>query len=205
MRSYEYTKEDLQSSLIPADTMAKARIKVIPGEYSDPSKGITKGWATRSENTGSIFYKTKFEILDTFKTEMNPMKQAVELKNFGKYVGMNLYHMIGIESPKGPLWGDMGFKFIKDIIHSARDIKPKDMSEEANKKRQPQGDCDAEDINGETVAILIGIKVGHTPMDDDKNFIKKIITPENPFYKQIMGKEMIPQASSIAFDDDVPF
>jgi len=207
MSSFAYTQKELESNLLPEKTYAKAKVIVIPGNHSDPEKGIFDGWATESPYTGSVYYNTYFEVLDTFSMVYDKMTNKAELQHLGKYKNMRIYHMIGIESSKGPEWGYYGTKFIKDIIHSGRNIMPKDMSEEAEAKREMKGRCAAEDIHEQVVAITTGIKPGQTAADPSYTTVKKILVPGDTFYNIVMGLEGVPQKrhNEVIFDDDIPF
>ncbi|MCL9851988.1 hypothetical protein M0F12_23840, partial [Ralstonia solanacearum] len=81
--------------LIPKGTLLKVRMTVRPGGYDDPSRGWTGGWATESEHTGSVYLASEFVVLD------------------GPFAKRKLWSMIGLYSPKGDEWSNMGRVFAR--------------------------------------------------------------------------------------------
>src|SRR4051812_14301568 len=102
--------EQAAFELIPKGTLVKVRLTIRPGGYDDLSQGWTGGYATRNDRTGSVYLNGEFVVLE------------------GEYARCKLWSLIGLYSPKGPEWGNMGRGFIKAMLCSARGISPKDTS-----------------------------------------------------------------------------
>ncbi len=80
--------------LIPKGTLAKERMTLKAGGYDEPHMGWTDGWATRSE-TGAAYLNTEFVVLE------------------GPFAKRKIWSLIGLHSPKGPTWGDMGRTLVR--------------------------------------------------------------------------------------------
>ena len=83
--------------LIPKGTLVKVRMHIKAGGYNEPHMGWTDGWATRSES-GAAYLNVEFVILD------------------GQFARRKVWSLIGLFSPKGPAWGDMGRSFVRAIL-----------------------------------------------------------------------------------------
>ncbi len=113
--------------LIPNGTIAKVRMTIKPGGYNDIAQGWTGGYATRSESE-TVYLNLEFVVLE------------------GEYARRKIWSRIGLYSPKGPEWGNMGRSFIKAILNSARGISPQDTSEKAVAARQITGFADLDGL-----------------------------------------------------------
>lgn len=173
----DFNSADEQNNydLIPKGTLAKVRMTIRPGGYDDHTQGWTGGYATRSDTTGSIYLSCEFVVTD------------------GPYVRRKVWSLIGLYSPKGPDWANMGRSFIKGILNSSRKLLPKDTSPEAQNKRRISGLADLDGIE-----FLAKIDVGKDQNGDDKNEIRLAITPDNKDYAALMGGHVAPSSDAPA-------
>ncbi|MDH5528301.1 MAG: hypothetical protein OEY97_13475 [Nitrospirota bacterium] len=158
---------------IPKGTLAKVRMTIRPGGHDDPNQGWTGGYATRKAETGTVYLNAEFVVTE------------------GPYARRKLWSLIGLHSPKGPEWGNMGRAFIKGILNSARGVHPGDESPQAQNARRIHGLADLDGI--EFLARIDVEKDGH---GDDKNTVKQAVTPDHKEYAALMGAHAAPVASS---------
>lgn len=158
---FDYNNAEEQNSydIIPKGTVAKVRMTIKPGGFDDPRMGWTGGYATRNDNTGAIYLNCEFVVLE------------------GEYAKRKVWSLIGLHSPKGPEWSNMGRSFIKAMLNSARNIQPKDNSPDAQNKRRISGFQDLDSIE-----FLAKIEVGKDARGDDRNEIRAAITPDSKDY-----------------------
>jgi hypothetical protein len=57
-----------------------------------------------------------------------------------------MWSLIGLHSPKGPEWANMGRAFVKRILNSSRGLHPQDNSPQAQQARRIQGFSDLDGI-----------------------------------------------------------
>jgi len=150
-------------NLISKGTLAKVRLTIRPGGFDDLSQGWTGGYATRG-STGAVYLNGEFTVLE------------------GQYARRKIFTLIGLFSPKGPDWGNMGRSLVRGILNSARGISDKDMSPEAQAARRIGGFADLDGIE-----FVARIDVGTDANGDDKNEIRSAVTPDHKDYAQIMG------------------
>jgi len=79
------------ANLIPKGTIARVRLTIRPGGFDDPSQGWTGGYAKRG-TTGSVYLDAEYTVLE------------------GPYAKRKIWSMIGLYSPNGPNWANMGRK-----------------------------------------------------------------------------------------------
>ena len=96
-------------------------------------------------------------------------------------VGM-VFTLIGLYSPKGPDWTNMGRSLVRGMLNSARWISDKDMSAEAQAARRISGFADLDGIE-----FIARIDIGTDASGDDKNEIRSAVTPDHRDYAQVMG------------------
>ena len=108
------------SNIIPKGTLAKVRLTIRPGGFDDPAQGWTGGYATRG-TTGSVYLSGEFTVLE------------------GPYARRKIFTLIGLYSPKGPDWANMGRSLIRGMLNSARGISDKDTSAQAQAARRSSG------------------------------------------------------------------
>lgn len=172
----DFNDADEQSSfdLIPKGTLVKVRLTIRPGGYDDPSQGWTGGYATRNENTGSVYLNCEFVVLG------------------GEYARRKLWSLIGLHSPKGPEWARMGRAFIKACLNSAHGIHPKDESSQAQNARRIGG---FKDLDG--LEFLAKVDWEKDQNGNDKHVVKAAIGPDHKGYAALMGAAR-PAASATA-------
>ncbi len=115
---FDYNNADEQNNydLIPKGTIVPVRMTIKPGGHDEPQMGWTGGYATRNDNTGAAYLSCEFVVLE------------------GDYARRKVWSLIGLHSPKGPEWANMGRSFIKAILNSARGLDPKDSSQNAQQQ-----------------------------------------------------------------------
>jgi hypothetical protein len=108
MTYFDFNSASEQTSfdLIPKGTLVRVRMTVKPGGFDDPSQGWTGGYATRNDNTGSVYLNCEFVVME------------------GEFARRKMWSLIGLHSPKGPEWANMGRTFVKAVLNSARNVHP---------------------------------------------------------------------------------
>jgi hypothetical protein len=130
MTYFDFNSASEQTSfdLIPKGTVVRVRMTIKPGGFDDASQGWTGGYATRNDNTGSVYLNCEFVVME------------------GEYARRKMWSLIGLHSPKGPEWANMGRTFVKAILNSARGIHPGDNSPAAQNARRISGFADLDGI-----------------------------------------------------------
>ncbi|KPL53182.1 hypothetical protein ABB55_13965 [Prosthecomicrobium hirschii] len=154
------------SNIIPKGTLAKVRLSIRPGGFNDPSQGWTGGYATRAA-TGAVYLNGEFTVLE------------------GPYIRRKIFTLIGLHSPKGPDWGNMGRSFIRSMLNSARGISDKDNSPEAQAARRIGGFADVDGLE-----FVARIDLGTDANGDEKNEIRSAVMPDHKEYGALMGATM---------------
>lgn len=175
--NFSDAEEQTSGDVIPHGTLAKVHMKIRPGGYDDPSKGWTGGFATRSENTGAIYLDCEFTVIG------------------GKYNKRKVWSLIGLHSPKGPKWEQMGRSFIRAALEAAYCVKPMDSSDAAMKARQIGG---FGDLNGLEFPVKIEVDKAEPGSEyGDKNRINNVIPATSKDYAALMnGTEQAASASA---------
>ncbi len=108
MTYFDFNSASEQTSfdLIPKGTLVRVRMTIKPGGFDDASQGWTGGYATRSSSTGSVYLNCEFVVTD------------------GEFARRKMWSLIGLHSPKGPEWANMGRTMVKAILNSARNVQP---------------------------------------------------------------------------------
>ena len=168
----DFNSADDQNSfdLIPKNTLVKVRMTIRPGGYDDASQGWTGGYATQSMTTGSVYLNCEFVVLD------------------GPYAKRKMWSLIGLHSPKGPEWANMGRAFIKGILNSSRGLHPQDNSPQAQQARRIQGFADLDGVE-----FVAKAEMDKDQNGDDKNVVKTAITPDHKDYAAVMGQVVVAQ------------
>lgn len=151
-------------NLIPKNAIVPVRMTIKPGGYDDPAQGWTGGYASESFDTGSVYLSCEFVVTD------------------GEFAKRKMWSLIGLHSPKGPTWGQMGRSFIRAALNSAHNVHPQDNSPEAAAARRIQG---FQDLDG--IEFLARVDIEKDGRGDDKNVIKVAIEPDHPQYASLMG------------------
>ena len=157
-------EEQREFALIPPKTLAKVIMSIRPGGYDDPSQGWTGGYATRSDKTGAVYLNAKFTILE------------------GPFAKRVVFGLIGLYSPKGPDWTNMGRSFLRAILNSARGIHPADQTPQAQTARRIRGFADLDGVE-----FVARIDVEKDQNGEDKNVVKAAIQPDSKEYAALMG------------------
>jgi len=164
----DYNDAQSNPNLIPKGTLAKVRLTIRPGGFDDPSQGWTGGFATRG-STGAVYLNGEFTVLE------------------GPYAKRKIFTLIGLYSPKGPDWGNMGRSFLRGMLNSARGISDKDVSPQAQAARRIGGFADLEGLE-----FLAKIEHGTDAGGEAKNEIRMAVTPDNRDYAKAMGRTGTP-------------
>jgi hypothetical protein len=150
--------------LIPKGTLVPVRMTVKPGGYDDASQGWFGGYATRSTETGSVFLNAEFVVTG------------------GDYAKRKLWANIGLYSPKGATWGQMGRSFVRGALNSARNIHPQDSTPQAAAARRIHG---LHDLDG--LEFLARVDIEKDSRGDLRNTVKLAVEPDHPQYAKLMG------------------
>lgn len=151
------------TNLIPKGTLAKVRLTIRPGGYDDPSQGWTGGYATRA-TSGAVYLNGEFTVLE------------------GPYARRKVFTLIGLYSPKGPDWANMGRALVRGMLNSARGISDKDTSVQAQAARRISGFADLDGLE-----FVARIDVGTDVNGEEKNEIRSAVTPDHKDYAAVMG------------------
>jgi hypothetical protein len=156
------------TNLIPKGTLAKVRLSIRPGGYDDPSQGWTGGYATRG-STGAVYLNGEFTVVE------------------GPYARRKVFTLIGLYSPKGPEWANMGRGLIRGMLNSARGISDKDTSPQAQAARRISSFADLDGIE-----FVARIDIGTDANGEEKNEIRSAVTPDHRDYAALMGVPAAP-------------
>lgn len=140
--------------LIPAGTIAKVRMMIKPGGHNDPSRGWTGGYATIKYASGAIYLHCEFVVMG------------------GLYDKRKIWSLIGLHSPKGDKWHNIGRSFIRAILNSAKGFSEEDNSPQAVAARNIQSFADLDGI--EFIACIDVEKNKQT--GQERNVIKRAVT-----------------------------
>ena len=159
----DFNDAQSNTNLIPKGTLTKVRLTIRPGGFDDASQGWTGAYATRG-SPAAVYLNGEFTVTE------------------GQYARRKIFTLIGLYSPKGPDWANMGRSMIRGMLNSARGISDKDQSPQAQAARRINwlGDLDG-------IEFLARIDVGTDATGDDKNEIRSAVTPDHRDYAQHMG------------------
>ena len=99
----------------------------------------------------------------------------------GECARRKMWALIGLHSPKGPEWANMGRTFVKAILNSARGVHPGDNSPAAQNARRISGFADLDGIE-----FLGKVDWDKDQNGQDKSVIKAAITPDHKDYAALM-------------------
>jgi hypothetical protein len=160
----DYNDAKANPNLIPKGTLAKVRLSIRPGGFDDAGQGWTGGYATRG-STGAVYLNGEFTVLE------------------GPYAKRKIWTLIGLYSPKGPEWANMGRSLIRGMLNSARGLSDKDVSPQAQAARRISGFADLDGLE-----FVARIDIGTDTNGDDKNEVRSAVTPNHKDYAQAMGR-----------------
>ncbi|MBU6955499.1 hypothetical protein [Hahella sp. HN01] len=158
----DFNDADPQQSafdVIPRGTVVPVRMSLQPGGYDDPNQGWDGGYATYSNDTGAVYLAAEFIVTG------------------GEYAKRKLWSNIGLYSPKGPTWAQMGRSFIRAALNSARRVNPNDNSPQAAAARRIHG---FRELDG--LEFLARVDVEKDAKGGDRNVIKNAVEPDHPEY-----------------------
>lgn len=164
----DFNDAQSNSNVIPKGTLAKVRLTLRPGGYDDPSQGWTGGYAKRG-STGSVYLDAEYTVLE------------------GPYAKRKIWSLIGLYSPNGPNWANMGRSLVRGILNSSRGLSDKDNSPEAQARRRINGFADLDGLE-----FVARIDVGTDTNGEDKNEIKSAVMPDHRDYAPVMGHVVAP-------------
>ncbi|AMP68924.1 hypothetical protein PP715_12275 [Ralstonia solanacearum] len=150
--------------LIPKGTLIPVRMVLKPGGYDDPSQGWVGGYASESFETGSVYLAAEFVVTG------------------GEHAKRKVWTNVGLHSPKGPTWAQMGRSFIRAALNSARNIHPQDTSPQAVAARRIQG---FHELDG--LEFIARVDVERDPKGEDRNVIRLAVEPDHPEYARLKG------------------
>ncbi len=173
MTYFDFNSASEQTSfdLISKGTLVRVHMTIKPGGFDDASQGWTGDYATRSSSTGSVYLNCEFVVTD------------------GEFARRKMWSLIGLHSPKGVEWANMGRTMVKAILNSARNIQPGDSSQAAQNAQRISGFADLDGIEF----------LGKVDWDKDQNGQDKAaVTPDHKDYAAAMGAPRAPAPVSAA-------
>jgi hypothetical protein len=93
-----------------------------------------------------------------------------------------MWSNIGLYSPKGPTWTQMGRTFVRAALNSARNVLPQDNSPQAAAARRIQGFVDLDGLE-----FVVRVDIEKDDRGDDRNVVKTAVEPDHPDYARTMG------------------
>ncbi len=163
----DFNDADSQQSgfdLIAKGTIVPVRMTLKPGGHDDAAQGWGGGYATQSFETGSVYLAAEFVV------------------TAGAHAKRKMWSNIGLHSPKGPTWGQMGRSFIRAALNSARNVHPQDNSPQAAAARRIQG---FHELDG--LEFLARVDIEKDAKGQDRNVVKLAVEPDHPEYARLMG------------------
>ena len=150
--------------LIPKGTIVPLRMSIKPGGHDDHTQGWTNGYATQSFDTGAVYLACEFVV------------------TAGPFAKRKMWSNIGLQSAKGPAWGQMGRSFIRAALNSARSVHPLDNSPQASAARRINSFADLDGIE-----FIARVDVEKDSKGEDRNVVKIAIEPDHKDYASLMG------------------
>jgi len=151
-------------NLIPKGALVPVLMTFKAGGHYDASQGWTDGYPTQSSKTGAVYLAAEFVITG------------------GEYAKRKMWSNIGLYSPKGPTWTQMGRTFVRAALNSARGVLPQDNSPQAVAARRIQGFVDLDGLE-----FVVRVDIEKDDRGEDRNVVKMAIEPDHPEYARIMG------------------
>jgi hypothetical protein len=157
---YNDAKAQGDFEVIPKGTVARVILRIKPGGYYEQDRGWTDGYATCNATTGSVYLSCEYTVVE------------------GAYLGRKIWGLIGLHSPKGDQWFQMGRSFIRAILNSARGFSEKDESAAAVEARQLNSFAE---LNGIEFVARIDVEKDKET-DELRNVIKVALTKDHKDY-----------------------
>ena len=151
-------------NLIPKGALVPVLMTLKPGGHYDASQGWTDGYPTQSSKTGAVYLAAEFVITG------------------GEYAKRKMWSNIGLYSPKGPTWTQMGRTFVRAALNSARNVLPQDNSPQAAAARRIQGFVDLDGLE-----VVVRVDIEKDDRGEDRNVVKMAVEPDHPDYARTFG------------------
>ena len=151
-------------NLIPKGALVPVLMTLKPGGHYDASQGWSDGYPTQSSKTGAVYLAAEFVITG------------------GEYAKRKMWSNIGLYSPKGPTWTQMGRTFVRAALNSARNFLPQDNGPQAAAARRIQGFVDLDGLE-----FVVRVDIEKDDRGDDRNVVKMAIEPDHPDYARTFG------------------
>ena len=100
----------------------------------------------------------------------------------GPFAKRKMWSNVGLHSPKGPIWGQMGRSFIRAVLNSARNVQPQDNSPQAAAARRINSFADLDGIE-----FLARVDVEKDGKGEERNVVKIAIEPDHKDYVPLTG------------------
>ena len=167
-------------NLIPKRTLVPVLMTLKAGGYYDASQGWNDGYPTQSPTTGAVYLSAEFVITG------------------GEFAKRKMWSNVGLYSPKGPTWTQMGRTFVRAALNSARNVLPQDNSPQAAAARRIQGFVDLDGLE-----FVVRVDIEKDGRGDDRNVVKTAVEPDHPDYARIMGvpSKLAPNPAAPASSD----
>lgn len=162
-------------NLIPKGALVPVRMSIKPGGHYDTSQGWTDGYPTQSSKTGAVYLAAEFVITG------------------GEFAKRKMWSNIGLYSPKGSTWMQMGRTFVRAALNSARNVLPQDNSPQAAAARRIQGFVEIDGLE-----FVVRVDIEKDDQGDERNVVKVAIEPDHPEYantKELASKPSVSVAA----------
>ena len=146
-------------NMIPKGALVPVRMSLKPGGHYDTSQGWTDGYPTQSSKTGAVYLAAEFVITG------------------GEFAKRKMWSNIGLYSPKGSTWMQMGRTFVRAALNSARNVLPQDNSPQAAAARRIQGFVELDGLE-----FVVRVDIEKDDRGDDRNVVKTAVEPDHPDY-----------------------
>lgn len=171
-KDFNNAAQQTSFDLIPKGTIARVRMTFKPGGFDDLSQGWTGGYATKSNATGSVYLAAQFVVLE------------------GPFARRKIWSTIGLYSPNGDAWQNMGRSFIRAALGSARNVRPDDLSTHAQAARRIESFSELDGLE-----FVARIEQENDARGESKNTIKCAIEPGSADYLPITPSQNVPASS----------
>lgn len=151
-------------NLIPKGAIVPVRMTLKPGGHYDASQGWSDGYPTQSTKTGAVYLAAEFVITG------------------GEHVKRKMWSNIGLYSPKGPTWTQMGRTFVRAALNSARNFLPQDNSPQAAAARRINGFSDLDGLE-----FVVRVDIEKDDRGDERNAVNMAVEPDHPDYARTRG------------------
>jgi hypothetical protein len=164
MSEYDLNDAGEQRDVIPANTVVKLEMSIKGGGAGD-------GWLTVAKKGNSEHLNCMFKVID------------------GEHADRKFYACLTLKgtTPGHEEAAQISRRTLKAILESARGIKPNDMSDEAKKVREISS---WGEFDGIRFMAVIGVEPPSSGYSA-KNILQRVITPEQPDWKQVEQVQVV--------------